>query len=270
MEITSLKKILAEKKQVAFIKGNRSINQKNVSEKELSFGKDRGNMIPLMYVSGEKAIEDGCTLMLPDGTTVKEKEASNFIAIIDGQHRYTAAMNKQISSDKIMLFENYTDAKTKELIADCNTASKTWTSNEWINGAFLAYPDNEVVKFAEDLNVIENSYSLSTISLILYHNKRTLNKDALSSIIKGFEAPSGYNIERANKFIETARMKFSDKFIRKRYLINVVIELMKKYEFETIISAIPRFSDDSVKFILEAKPDAAENTIQTAFKTILK
>ena len=61
--IISLSELFNSGKKIAFIKGNRLVNNKNVKSKKASFEKFNMNLIPLMYVSGEKAIADGCTLI---------------------------------------------------------------------------------------------------------------------------------------------------------------------------------------------------------------
>ena len=42
----------------------------------------------------QKAVEDGCSLMTSDGKPISSEEADKYIVIVDGQHRYTAAIEK--------------------------------------------------------------------------------------------------------------------------------------------------------------------------------
>ena len=67
-----------------------------------------------MYVKGTKAVEDGCSLMTSKGDAIPSEEADKYIVIVDGQHRYTAAIENGVSDEEIYLFESYAKASTKE------------------------------------------------------------------------------------------------------------------------------------------------------------
>ena len=62
MNISTLKDIKSEGINVCFIKGNRQVSNKNVKSKTTSI-KEYGILVPLMYVKGTKAVEDGCSLI---------------------------------------------------------------------------------------------------------------------------------------------------------------------------------------------------------------
>ena len=91
---------------IAFIKGNRSVNSKNISRKKKSFEKFGMNLVPLMYVDGQKAVNDGCTLVHPiTKEDIPDEEASKYVAIVEGQHRYTAAEETGLDEEKLFLYE---------------------------------------------------------------------------------------------------------------------------------------------------------------------
>ena len=52
--IITVKDLYVEGKMIAFIKGNRSVNSKNISRKKKSFEKFGMNLVPLMYVRSEE------------------------------------------------------------------------------------------------------------------------------------------------------------------------------------------------------------------------
>ena len=62
MIISKLKDIKNEGANVCFIQGNRQVSNKNVKPKTTSI-KEYGILVPLMYVKGTIAVEDGCSLM---------------------------------------------------------------------------------------------------------------------------------------------------------------------------------------------------------------
>ena len=104
--IITVKDLYVEGKMIAFIKGNRSVNSKNISRKKKSFEKFGMNLVPLMYVDGQKAVNDGCTLVHPiTKEDIPDEEASKYVAIVEGQHRYTAAEETGLDEEKLFLYE---------------------------------------------------------------------------------------------------------------------------------------------------------------------
>ena len=103
--IITLKDLFIGGKMIAFIKGNRSVNSKNISRKKKSFEKFGMNLVPLMYVDGQKAVNDGCTLVHPiTKEDIPDEEASKYVAIVEGQHRYTAAEETGLDEEKLFLY----------------------------------------------------------------------------------------------------------------------------------------------------------------------
>lgn len=168
MNISTLKDIKSEGINVCFIKGNRQVSNKNVKSKTTSIDK-YGILVPLMYVKGTKAVKDGCSLMTSDGKPISSEEADKYIVIVDGQHRYSAAIEKSVSDEEIYLFESYAKATTKELLAEANVEVEKWKGEDYIAGATLAKPEDELLQFANSLSL--RGFPISTISLILCWDK---------------------------------------------------------------------------------------------------
>ena len=78
------------------------------------------------------------------------------------------------------------------------------------------------------------------------------------------------DLERANLFLETARSKFDDDFLKKHYLIRVVISLSTGYGYKTVFKAIQELSDKQVNSILNAKCHEKENLIKEILEEYLK
>ena len=233
-EIISLAELLKSGKKIAFIKGNRQVNNKNVKSKKVSFLKFGMNLIPLMYVSGEKAIADGCTLIdAKTGAEIDAEQAHEYIAIVDGQHRLTAAMEDELSEDNLFLFECYNEANTKDELA-------------------------------------EAGYAISTIGLILYFKSGKFGKKDLSYIMEGKDAREGYNLERAEYFLEKARVKFEDVFIGKKYLISAVSDLSSDEGYRRVCDVLPKLSSNNVKRILEEKSDDKIALIKNLLQNLLE
>ena len=91
-EIFTLADVKKECKEIAFIKGNRELANNNISSKVKSLSECGTNLVPIMVVEGKKAVDDGCSLVLPDGKDIAD-DVEKYLVIVDGQHRYKAAMN---------------------------------------------------------------------------------------------------------------------------------------------------------------------------------
>lgn len=245
MNISTLKDIKNEGVNVCFIQGNRQVSNKNVKSKTTSI-KQFGILVPLMYVKGKKAVEDGCSLMTKDGKAIPTEEADKFIVIVDGQHRYSAAIENGVSDEEIYLFESFAKATTKELLAEANIEVEKWKGEDYIAGATLAKPENKILQFANSLSL--RKFPISTISLILCWDKHTFTSRKLSKLIKGESVEFEYDLERANAFLN-AMSNFADTFIAKNYAINVVISLSSKYGYERVCSAISKIPEATIKRI---------------------
>lgn len=148
--IITVKDLYVEGKMIAFIKGNRSVNSKNISRKKKSFEKFGMNLVPLMYVDGQKAVNDGCTLVHPiTKEDIPDEEASKYVAIVEGQHRYTAAEETGLDEEKLFLYECYSNENTKEILSETNTITDPWSGADYANGAALFNPQNKLAKFTK-------------------------------------------------------------------------------------------------------------------------
>ena len=256
MNIENLKELLSSKK-IAFVKGNRDINVKNIESKKKSLQTYGGNIIPLMYVSGNKAIADSCSLVDIDGNDIPADKAMDYIVILDGQHRIFTAIKNNFDLSKIMLFESYTEANTKELLAEANIESSKWGVPEFIKGSVLFNP-NELNIYASKLT--DRKFPSSTISKILCFNSK-LTAQKYSDLMKGKEISVEYDLERADEFLE-AVSKFEDKFVGKRYLIDEVIALSTKYGYRVVFKAISELTDKERELIKEVKRTDVCSTIR--------
>ena len=268
-EIISLSELLRSGKKIAFIKGNRQVNNKNVKSKKVSFEKYGMNLIPLMYVSGEKAIDDGCTLIdAKTGAEIDAEHAYEYIAIVDGQHRLTAAIEAELSEDNLYLFECYNEANTKELVASTNIDSNPWDGRDYAYSAVMFNQESKLAQMANELT--EAGYAISTIGLILYFKSGKFGKKDLSNIMQGKDARDGYNIDRAEYFLEKARVKFEDVFIGKKYLISAVSDLSSDEGYKKVCDMLPMLSSNNVKRILDEKSDEKIALIKKLLQNLLE
>ena len=269
LQMRTLASLIEEGKKVAFIAGNRSVNSKNITSKKESYGRFECNIVPLMYVKGTKAVQDECLLVdAKTGEPVEGNQVDSYIAIVDGQHRYTAAMEKGILPEFLILFEDYTEANTKDLLATANIDSFAWNSSNYIDGAVLFNPDNELAKFAKELSDLK--YPITNIGKILCFASGKLGKKQFADIMAGKNVEiKGLNIERARKLLEVARNKFDDDFISTRYFIDVVISLQGDEGVKPLFEAIRNLPQKTVDRILDAKSDEKSAILENALKDLL-
>lgn len=265
LQLCSLANLEESGKKVAFILGNRPTSKKNLKQKEESLKEFEMNLTPLVYINGEEVLRTGDgQVHLANPTTgeqIKDEDASNYVVIIDGQHRYEAANSLNLDHNNIILMKDYSGIGAQNLIARINNETCPWIASEWAFGAHMFYPDNEVATFASRL--AKEGFKSTTIGLILYFRKGVLGKKAFSDIMNGGNAEEGYNIERADAFLTVARDKFEDKFIMKRYLIDVVSDLSKDRGYKPVLNAIDKLTKDNVKKIIKSKSDDVENVIRS-------
>ncbi|NDV56851.1 hypothetical protein [Bacteroides sp. 519] len=267
MKIENLSSLVEKGYKVAFVKGNRAINSKNVSSKKESLKKYSGNLVPLMYVSGSEAVADGCELVDTQGNDIDAGNAEKYIVILDGQHRYIAAIEAKLDTSNIYLFENYVGAPVKELLAEANREAESWKGADFINGASLLNPKNELAKSAKEM--ADKGWPNSVIGQILCFASGKLGKADYCAIMAGKEPKAAYNLERAQYFIKSAEAKFSADFVGKRYLISVVSELATNLGYIAVCDAISKLSDATVKRIIESKSDEKVGIIRAALQQVL-
>ena len=237
---------------VAFVKGNRIVNDANIKAKKKSFKTTTGNLVPLMYVSGRKAVvEDRCQLIDPishKDLEVTNETADNYIVIVDGQHRYKAFIEDAISHDDIILMEVYykDGIKTQELLSIMNIESSSWSAGDYVNGMDL-FRQNKLTEFCRDL--CNRGYSISTIGLILSFGVSKLNKKTIAKYMIGEieDLPFDYNLERAESFMAAVKAShFDDSFACKRYLIEVCAKLGQQFTADAVIEAMPKLQQETV------------------------
>ena len=281
--IVTLKDLFIGGKMIAFIKGNRSVNSKNISRKKKSFEKFGMNLVPLMYVDGQKAVNDGCTLVHPiTKEDIPDEEASKYVAIVEGQHRYTTAEETGLDEEKLFLYECYSNENTKEILSETNTITDPWSGADYANGAALFNPQNELAKFTKEL--ADLGYPTTTIGYIacfapgklgssaasdVYKRQGKLGKTAYCNLIAGKEIKTDYNLERAKYFLDAARTKFDNSFIAKRYLITVVADLSTEHGYKLVCDALKQMPDAIVKRVLEAKSEEKQSILKMTLESLL-
>lgn len=279
MKIFTLADVKAEGKEIAFIKGNRELANNNISSKVKSLSECGTNLVPIIVVGGKKAVDDGCSLVLPDGKDIAD-DVEKYLVIVDGQHRYKAAMNlmekekdndndkKTITDDSIRFFLDYSGRDTKELLAVTNIESVKWKAKDYAKGAVLYNPDDKVAKFANEY--LEKGISISTISIYLFGQSGVLTPTVLGKMMKGKEVTfkKQLNLEIAKEVLPQLIAKVGTKFAGTRYCADGLYSVLTNIgivNYKKVIEAIKNLADNDVKLILSAEKEDK----QTKFETLL-
>jgi hypothetical protein len=170
-------KIGNEVKKVAFVAENRNIDKNNVKKKIASLKKFGRNIVPLLYVDAV----DVANSNLVDAITkdpIEPTDYREYIAALDGQHRYIAATELASSDDangftidnliwsKIEIPEGMTFA---DVLVEVNNVTSKWKGTDYISGCVLLNSD-EISLFANQLN--KDGVSAKTVNKYLFFSEK--------------------------------------------------------------------------------------------------
>ncbi len=273
--IKKFKSLQAEGKKIAYIYGNRQVSQKNVAELQQSMLLCGGNLHPVLYVSGEEAVNQGLTIVdYETKETVSKEKAVNYLAIVDGQHRteaYLRPLGKKVvarGSSKMELNMLQCEGNILEILYQVNTVGKGWSNSDFSSTTVLLQPENSLAKFAAELAA--KGYTQTVISKIATQTTArgaTLTAKEYAKIAQGQESRVKFKEQNARRFVELAELKFSQKFYTSRYLIDAVLSLQADYTTKKAIEAINELTEEDVEEIIKAKcgdkPDVVKNKLES-------
>lgn len=162
------------KKNIAFVDGNRAINKNNVKKHVESLKKFGKNLVPLLYVEATE-VKDRTLYDAETGEVIAPESYSEYWVVLDGQHRYKAAVELAASKDangftldalkweKVDMKEGLT---FDDYLIEVNTRTQPWKGADYICGCVLQHPENEAVQFAQEL--IKEGVSGKTVAKYLF------------------------------------------------------------------------------------------------------
>lgn len=150
--------INAEVKKVAFVGGNRAINKNNVKRQLASLKKFHRNITPLLYVEAGE-IEGYRIYEAGTDNQIAPCDFSDYIVILDGQHRFMAA--KQLASsedaggftldDLLWQRIELKDDSFTDILTEVNTVTTKWSGADYISGCIFQNPNDAILQFANEL-----------------------------------------------------------------------------------------------------------------------
>lgn len=215
-------KMGTEVKKVAFVDGNRAINENNIKKHVVSLEKFGRNLVRLLYVDAKDvegyAIHDAAT-----DEIVEKENYENYIVVLDGQHRFKAAMILAADDTKDFTLDNLRWDKVEleghsfqEVLIEVNTRTQPWKGSDYISGCVLNDPKNEVALFAKE--VTSYGASAKTVNKYLFFE----DKFSWSSAMKDSKVLEKAKLQRAQKIWEVVKT-YPIGIIKKSLLIDYII-----------------------------------------------
>lgn len=208
-------------KRIAFVGGNRTINKNNVKKHVESLKKFGKNLVPMLYVEATEV--KGHTLYDAEtGEVVAQEDYSKYWVILDGQHRYKAALQLALTDgfnlDSLRWEKVELNGKSfEDVLIEVNTRTQPWKGADYICGCVLHNPDTEVLQFAHKL--ISLGVSGKTVSKYLFFKDKFKWSDALSNP----QVMADADVERA-KEIWSEVQKFPLKVQKSSIIIDFIIK----------------------------------------------
>ena len=239
-------KINAEVKKVAFVDGNRAINENNVKKHVNSLEKFGRNLVKLLYVDANDVegydIRDAET-----NKTVKREEYGDYIVVLDGQHRFLAAMKLAKDKTKDFKLENLGWDKVdlnghsfQEVLIEVNTRTQPWKGSDYINGCVLNNPQNEIALFAKE--VTKKGASAKTANKYIFFE----DKFSWANAMKDEEVMKKADLQRAKEIWSIVK-DFPESIVKKSLIIDLIKDKGGKSYWKLELEKVAKLTEEQKK-----------------------
>jgi hypothetical protein len=250
--MTNEVKIETEVKKVAFVDGNRAINENNVKKHMTSLEKFGRNLVRLLYVDANDVegydIHDADT-----DEMVKKENYGDYIVVLDGQHRFKAAMrlaadeNKDFSLDSLRWDKVELDGHSfQEVLIEVNTRTQPWKGSDYISGCVLNNPQNEIALFAKD--VTSKGASAKTVNKYIFFE----DKFSWANAMKDEEVLKKADLQRA-KEIWNVVTTFPESIVKKSLVIDRIKDKGGKGYWKQELDKVVKLTDEQKKTLGDIK-----------------
>ena len=173
----------------------------------------------MLYVDAnemqESVIFDAATNEIVD-----KKDYKDYIVVLDGQHRFVAAMELAAEDDNDFTLANLKWDKVEleghsfqDILIEVNTRTQPWKGSDYISGCVLNNPNNEIALFAKE--VTEKGASSKTANKYIFFE----DKFSWAAAMKDERALEKADLERA-KEIWAVVLTFPESIIKKSLIID--------------------------------------------------
>lgn len=230
--IITLAALKATGKKIAFIKGNRQVQEKNVNSKRASL-KENGQIIPAVIVDGEEV--QSVDLEIVDAETGKPvtlEDHEKYVVILDGQHRYTAYIQNgdKNKGEFYFMYPLNEGITLQKILSEANIATKMWDGKDFASGALMMNPDKKLPLLEAIVELLNQGFPLATVQKWLCFKNAGINKEVLAKAMNGKideKLQKTPYLEKGKRLLKAAQKSFNNDFLGKRYLVDLLIE---KYE----------------------------------------
>lgn len=246
-----------EGKVFAFTTVNRVVNKARVQHFVSELKKDKCFYESIKVIKASAVDFDLIEATLDSSKVTKITKKANTFVILEGQHRYLAALAVKGEDEELynnVVVEEITlpsGISAQEWIAKVNSDVKGWSGKDYINSAFVTKRDDEVVKFAQELN--EKGISGKTIvKLLTFGTKFKLVELITENVDKVY---NGVNLAKAKKVWEVLQT-FPAKVYKKSALIDVLMVHNNELNDATFAAVLEAFKAMEDKEELESLKNA--------------
>ena len=230
--IITLAALKATGKKIAFIKGNRQVQEKNVNAKRASL-KENGQIIPAVIVDGEEV--QSVDLEIVDAETGKPvalEDHEKYVVILDGQHRYTAYIQNgdKNKGEFYFMYPLNEGITLQKILSEANIATKMWDGKDFASGALMMNPDKDLPLLKAIVELLNQGFPLATVQKWICFKNAGINKEVLAKAMNGKideKLQKTPYLEKGKRLLKAAQKSFNNDFLGKRYLVDLLIE---KYE----------------------------------------
>ena len=230
--IITLAALKATGKKVAFIKGNRQVQEKNVNAKRASL-KENGQIIPAVIVDGKEVQSVDLEIVDAEtGTPVVPEDYNKYVVILDGQHRYTAYIQNgdKNKGEFYFMYPLNEGITLQKILSEANIATKMWDGKDFASGALMMNPDKKLPLLEAIVELLNQGFPLATVQKWLCFKNAGINKEVLAKAMNGKideKLQKTPYLEKGKRLLKAAQKSFNNDFLGKRYLVDLLIE---KYE----------------------------------------
>ncbi|MDL2208856.1 hypothetical protein LJB97_04455 [Parabacteroides sp. OttesenSCG-928-O15] len=209
------------KRNMALVLNNRCIDSKRVDNFMNIIADERyDDVFPIIVSEGEWVVENNYTIVDLEGKEIPKEEASNYYAIIEGQHR-SAAFAKLIQAGLDLVIPNVHIRNVEnigEYLVNINEAGKSWDKKDRFSVAAVTVKEDEV--FTTISARIKEGFNPTTAAII-YTGKR-ISDPILNAVLKGkkYTLPKDavFVKPKGDRFIDLCKAAGMDvKYITKKY-----------------------------------------------------
>lgn len=239
-------KIGTEVKKVAFVDGNRAINENNVKKHMVSLEKFGKNLVRLLYVDANDV--EGYNIF--DAATdeiVNKENYGEYIVILDGQHRFKAAMKLAADESKEFTLDNLRWDKVEldghsfqDILIEVNTRTQPWKGSDYISGCVLNNPENEIALFAKE--VTGKGASAKTVNKYIFFE----DKFSWAEAMKDVKLLEKADLARAQKIWAVVKT-YPDGIIKKSLIIDHIKDGAGKKYWEQELTKVANLTTEQKK-----------------------